>query len=998
MRTASKIQRVLGIFLAFFLAICLRIWHLGVIQREDRLLEAEKPQQRTFLERADRGTIFDRFHIPLAVNRISYNAAIYYAQITEIPSRAWVKGPDGKQIKIYPRKEYIRNLAGVLAKTLELEPERIEDLIHSKAALFPHVPYIIKASLSEKEHYQLRMLEKDWPGIYAEIAQTRYYPQGKTGCNIIGTMGAISQKEYSAIAQEISELQAMRDFQELDQIDRLSELKEKAYKINDLIGKTGIESEYEEELRGFFGKKTFEVDQKGRFIRELSHKKAIPGKEIVLSISSELQAFGEQLLAQDERTRDGRSRGYDPADKRRKIQKQPWIKGGAIVALDPTTGEVLAMASHPRFDPNDFIYKASSVFSLGKTKQINRWLENEALIGDLWDGIDVLAREDINLTRDETQRVSWEFFLETILPKDKPIFKFFDKMNVRQAVQLQEDYEAKLYFESIGQLVPNEIKERIAQIQLPPEDLLFAVDLCRVAVYAPAFTDALIDQVGQLTISEYRELCQEFLRGEETARLKEQELFHKNEFRKWREENQKEFLSLKRKEEKEKKLYARPYIEYLDKMEGELFSEYWKEKRFTRLKDLEMSEELMRTFRSFKDLNRPLLGKYRALRNWKKQQTEKDLAASFYPIGGFGFSKSYAFESAVPPGSVFKLVTAYEGLRQNKSFEMIDEYSRKGVGRTLKNALYPRFYKGGRLPKSAARNMGKIDLVTALERSSNPYFAILAGDYYEDPNDLVRAAKLFGYGDQTGIDLPREKRGNVPSDLKINRTGLYSASIGQHTFLTTPLQTANMLVPIANGGKLLKPNIVQKISGSTPDRHPLGVFDASFYFAQEELEAIGITYPLFTSMQSSFEQSRETRCGTKIKRFIPMEKSVREPLLKGMDRVVSGVNGSARPNSIKALLKNPHLMGKYKKLQHQLVGKTGTAEIVCRLSKNPSSKPQIYKYTWFGSIAFKDEEQQQPELVVVVFLRYGDSGKEAAPLAAEMVHKWREIKEAHGVL
>src|SRR5579872_6199528 len=169
MTTASKIHRVLGIFLLSFLVIVLKVWHLGVIQREEKLLEAQKPQQRTVLARADRGTICDRFHIPMALNRICYNAAIYYAQIAEIPSIEWKTGADGCQVKTYARKEYIRELAAILAGTLQLDPERVEDLIHSKAALFPHVPFIIKAGLTEEEHYRLRMLEKDWPGVYAEI-------------------------------------------------------------------------------------------------------------------------------------------------------------------------------------------------------------------------------------------------------------------------------------------------------------------------------------------------------------------------------------------------------------------------------------------------------------------------------------------------------------------------------------------------------------------------------------------------------------------------------------------------------------------------------------------------------------------------------------------------------------------------------------------------------------------------------------------------------------
>ena len=53
----------------------------------------------------------------------------------------------------------------------------------------------------------------------------------------------------------------------------------------------------------------------------------------------------------------------------------------------------------------------------------------------------------------------------------------------------------------------------------------------------------------------------------------------------------------------------------------------------------------------------------------------------------------------------------------------------------------------------------------------------------------------------------------------------------------------------------------------------------------------------------------------------------------------------------------------------------------------------MYKHIWFSSASFSDSKHEDPELITVVFLRFGDAGKEAAPIAAQMTHKWREIKE-----
>jgi len=1013
-----KTNRILHLILVAFLLIAFRVWHLGVVQREEKLQEAQKPKLRTILLRADRGRICDRFHIPLAVNRICYNGAVYYGQIAQIPVAAWKTDVGGKRVRTYPRKDHIREMSKFMGKILGLEPERIEDLIHAKASLLPHVPYILKMDLSETEYYQLKMGEKDWLGLSAEIASERYYPLGKTGCHIIGSLGSINQREYGGKAEEINALQEAVDqglemtlpsgFESFDDVyARLYELKEKAYTINDRVGKSGVEGGYEEELRGFWGLKKFEVDQRGKALRELpGGKEPIPGRDIVLSLSLELQQYAEELLIRNEKERAGRSIGIDLADNGRKVQKQPWIKGGAIVALDPVTGELLAFASHPRFDPNDFI-------GSGKGGLVSRWLESEKFVADLWNGQQQLTREwPIGRKIGEEKRgVNWEFFIDQILPSDGPLRHLFNKsLDVKTAIQVQEDYEAVLYCandESAGR----RLEAFLGSIS-SPTDRLFAIDLLRLAVCSPRFSDDLLSKVAGMKISAYFSLGQDFHRLEKKMREESLQEFHKQKFPAWRVLNQKEFLKEKRREEKENKTYARPYVDYLDRKERELFQEFWEENRFAILKreieksgsDLqnaiahlpdELGQEFLRTFRPFQELDRPLLS--------DKSKTEQDLAASYYPKGGFGVMRSFAFQTAAPQGSLFKLVTSYEGLRQGHHFSLIDELGQDGknqiVAYSLNRSPYPRIYKGGRLPRTAAAQVGKIDLIGAIEHSSNPYFSILAGDYLKNPEDLNAAARLFGFGERTGIELAGETAGNLPSDLKTNRTGLYSYAIGQHTLLTTPLQSALMLAVFANGGHLLKPKIVKQAIGLSAVKEP---FSQENRFARPELEAIGISFPLFTGVQSRTPLPSSSESAVFVRRSFSLPPSIRNPILEGMDKSIWSGKGSGRPSAIRALLANPLLMGDYLSLKHQMIGKTGTAEILYNLSGNPSSLPQIYKHIWSGAISFDADplvpakgRWEHPELVVVVFLRFGDAGKEAAPLAAQMIRKWREIKKKH---
>ena len=411
------------------LLIALRVWHLSVIQYDKKLEESRKPQRRTLIEPSKRATIRDRFNQPLAINKIQYNAAIIYAPLRRIPSVAWKKESNGKRIKWFKRKEYISKLSKYLGYELRMDPDRIEDLIHAKASLYSNLPFILKEDLSEEEYYRLKIQEKNWPGIHVQRVPKRYYPMGKVGCDIIGYMGAINREEYEAILEEIQTLEIF--LQECDEgvspelpggvmnqeqaAKRLNELREHAYSIHDYVGKSGIEGRFEKNLRGFHGKKIYYSDARGNYLREMpgSHSPT-PGKGIVLTLSAELQEYAEKLLTQNEMIREARASNVDSVTQSLLSLRQPWIKGGSILAIDPKTGEILAMASYPRFDPNDFI--ASNEPEANKQKKINigHWFEGENYIGEIWDQKlpheRELFDEEAKTYYNEKKWLSWEVF------------------------------------------------------------------------------------------------------------------------------------------------------------------------------------------------------------------------------------------------------------------------------------------------------------------------------------------------------------------------------------------------------------------------------------------------------------------------------------------------------------------------------------------------------------------------------------------------------------
>jgi cell division protein FtsI/penicillin-binding protein 2 len=1079
MSSLHKTNRLLQVFIGAFLLIAFRIWHLAIIQREEKLVESQRPQRRTFVQKADRGSIVDRFGIPLAQSRINYNASIYYNQIAQIAPLGWKVDAEGKRWRTYPRKEYIRRLSQMLGRSLSLDSVRIADLIHSKASLFPHVPFVIESNISEEQYYRMRALERDWPGLHAESSSERFYPMGQTASHLLGHLGAINHREHLEVVEELDLLQQMiLDGNEESSITaRYQGLKERAYTINDLVGKTGLEKQYEQELRGYSGKKTFEIDQKGQILRQVAGgREPVSGQKVILSLSVELQQFCESLLIENEKTRDKRSLGIDPESKKRRALKQPWIKGGAIVALDPNTGEVLAMASTPRFDPNDFILTSDRE---KKSAKIRRWQESESQIAAIFDGREPLYRE--KGSKEEFAYLTWESYLEWILPQEGPLHALWNRADdLKTAITLQEDFEALLYFAGnpkppllMDALFPSDkpagLEKDFSKIQtalksaseeatphkrrieallsgIPHNsDKLFALDLCRMAVYSPAFTDELITKTGSLKIPAYRHLVQSLKGAEDLLRKTAKERFHTEEFRDWRRSCFKEFLLQKRVEEKERNTYARPYLDYLDQREKEMFEELWDTIRipllvsyvkqdasllqesslsyfdvsllgsnfWTKLRtsaaDLTLDEcaQWMKTMRSYRQLERSLWGSYATLRGKRGEQTEKNLAAAFYPIGGFALMRSHALQCAAPLGSIFKLVTGYEALRQNErqteEFTIFDEVRFNSSRRTLTVAAtldrkpIPRHYKGGRLPRSHLPQMGNLDLLGALEQSSNPFFGLLGGDLLSDPQDLVRAAADFGFGERSGIDLPGEIKGRLPNDVRTNRTGLYSFAIGQHTLVVTPLQTACMLSTLANGGKLLTPRLARCLEGLHPER---GIRTAAPVFRETELALLGIDFPLFCGQDAQADEKKRAPIDVHLRRPLSLTASARNLLFEGMDRVVWGAKGCARPRAIKEFYGKPGLLREFLSLKHQLIGKTSTAEVLGRESYNPGSAPIMFKHIWFGAIAFEPPSKERkdpwerPEIVVAVYLRYGDGGKEAAPLAAQTIQKWREIKRA----
>ena len=214
------------------------------------------------------------------------------------------------------------------AYTLEITPSQVADLEATIDALaevveiqgkdrrrfkrlredsrsFDSLP--IRTRLNDEEVARFSAQRYRFPGVEIKARLFRQYPYGELASHVVGYIGRINAKEKERIEED-------------DDVGN--------YRGTEYIGKLGVEQRYERELHGITGVNRVETSAGGRATRSLSSHLATPGQNVVLSIDIQLQKMVEDLFG---------------------------TRRGALVALDPNTGEVLAFVSKPTFDPNLFV-------------------------------------------------------------------------------------------------------------------------------------------------------------------------------------------------------------------------------------------------------------------------------------------------------------------------------------------------------------------------------------------------------------------------------------------------------------------------------------------------------------------------------------------------------------------------------------------------------------------------------------------------------------------
>lgn len=293
---ALRVAILVGFAVVLVAVILFRLWFLQVLSAERYIDQANDNRLRSIKVPAPRGAIVDRSGKVIVENRPGLAVGIRPMDV-----------PEGE----------FEAVTGRLAKVLGMRPRKIRRELEEYGG-YPYDLVVLKEDVSRRQ--VSRILERCdlFPGVEVQHTYLRAYPHGDLAAHVLGHLGEVSAEQLASPAY-------------------------RAYSAGDMIGQGGVESAYDRWLRGRDGVAKIEVDAFGRpkGSEPVGGRLAEPGDTLMLTLDAGVQEVAEKAL------RYGVQLAHANHD---------WAaNGGAAVVLDVRNGEVLAMASHPSFDPEVYV-------------------------------------------------------------------------------------------------------------------------------------------------------------------------------------------------------------------------------------------------------------------------------------------------------------------------------------------------------------------------------------------------------------------------------------------------------------------------------------------------------------------------------------------------------------------------------------------------------------------------------------------------------------------
>src|SRR5216683_950709 len=282
--SSFRLTAVQYIILVIFLVLAYGLWRLQVVSSEFYAALAEKNKTREVPILAPRGKILDREGREIVTNYPSFTALLL--------------------------RDSTRDLtvdADLIAQGLHLDPREVRERLRKFAGTPQYQPIYLKEDITQDELAFIKAHRNELPELDTIMAHRRLYPRNGFMAHLIGYVGEVSEGMLNQPQWEL-------------------------YNPGDVVGKSGVELQYNQVLMGKNGSRQVLVNSKGKEVGELDQKPAVPGHNLKLTLDIDVQIAAEEAMGD---------------------------KNGAMIAMDPRTGEILAMVSRPTFDPNDFAVRIS---------------------------------------------------------------------------------------------------------------------------------------------------------------------------------------------------------------------------------------------------------------------------------------------------------------------------------------------------------------------------------------------------------------------------------------------------------------------------------------------------------------------------------------------------------------------------------------------------------------------------------------------------------------
>ncbi len=345
-----RFKITLIIFILFFIGIVVRLFQLQITESDKYKGISRNRRIATYPLEAMRGSIYDRNGKILAMDQHTFDIAVQYKNLLYCYVRNNNAVPRVGEMKVHRKTQktcvechesqdlWVKKLSQLLgipqhkllghAKRVVEKVERLKQSIEQRSGRATRIKeeadyYPIASDVGWEKVIQIEINQGSFPGIRVTPRPKRIYPQQELASHILGYLGKLNEKEWEAYSDQWNDFILNSPVTDAD----TSSLLYDGYAENDYIGRSGVELQYEDELHGQRGKRFEEITCKNTQVEKvILERPPMPGNDLYLTIDSQIQGYAEKALGKNL---------------------------GTIVVMDPGNGEILAMASYPRFNPND---------------------------------------------------------------------------------------------------------------------------------------------------------------------------------------------------------------------------------------------------------------------------------------------------------------------------------------------------------------------------------------------------------------------------------------------------------------------------------------------------------------------------------------------------------------------------------------------------------------------------------------------------------------------